>query len=79
MILSLAHRMWRTTDARLFWKFGYNFAYKGMRSVQRFKKRLKNGQVFPPFLYLSITSKCNLRCRGCWVDVTERAGLDQLS
>jgi MoaA/NifB/PqqE/SkfB family radical SAM enzyme len=70
MILSLAHRMWRTTDARLLWKFGYNFAYKGMRSVQRFKKRLKAGQVFPPFLYISITSGCNLRCRGCWVDVS---------
>ncbi|MBU0717576.1 MAG: radical SAM protein [Planctomycetes bacterium] len=70
MILSIAYRMWRTTDARLLWKFGYNFGYKGMRSVQRFKKRLKDGQVFPPFLYLSITNSCNLRCRGCWVDVT---------
>ncbi len=70
MMLALANRMWRTTDARLLWKFCYNFGYKGMRSVQRFKKRLKKGQVFPPFLYLSITSGCNLRCRGCWVDVS---------
>ncbi len=70
MILSLAHRMWRTTDARLLWKFGYNFTYKGIRSVQRFKKRLKKGVFFPPFLYISITNGCNLRCRGCWVDVT---------
>ena len=51
------------------WKFCYNFGYKGMRSVQRFKKRLKKGQYFPPFIYLSITNACNLRCRGCWVDV----------
>ncbi len=49
MILRLAHRMWRTTDARLLWKFGYNFGYKGVRSVQRFKKRLKNGHAFPAF------------------------------
>lgn len=70
MILSLAHRMWRTTDARLLWKFGYNFGYKGMRSVQRFKKRLKKGQAFPPFLYISITNSCNLRCQGCWIDVS---------
>ncbi len=28
------------TDARLLWKFGYNFGFKGMRSVERFKKRL---------------------------------------
>lgn len=61
--------MWRTTDARLLWKFGYNFGYKGMRSVQKFKKRLKKGQAFPPFLYVSIINSCNLRCRGCWVDV----------
>lgn len=70
MLLSLAHRMWRTTDARLFWKFGYNFAYKGMRSVHRFKRRLREGRFFPPFLYISITNSCNLRCRGCWADVT---------
>ncbi len=69
MILSLAHRMWRTTDKRLLWKFAYNFGYKGMRSVQRFKKRLRRGEVFPAFLYISITNSCNLRCRGCWVDV----------
>ncbi len=69
-LLSLAVRLLRTTDARLLWKFGFNFGYKGMRSVQHFKKRLKRGQSFPPFLYISITNRCNLRCRGCWVDVT---------
>ena len=77
MILSIANRMRRTVDARLLWKFGYNFGYKGMRSVQRFKKRLKKGQTFPPFLYLSITNACNLRCQGCWVDVT--APMDYIS
>ncbi len=69
MILSLAHRMWRTTDKLLLWKFAYNFGYKGMRSVQMFKRRIKKGIYFPPFLYLSIINSCNLRCRGCWVDV----------
>ena len=69
MILSLATRMWRTSDPRLLWKFGYNFGFKGMRSVQRFKKRLKKGEVFPPFIYISILNSCNLRCTGCWVDV----------
>lgn len=67
--LALAMRMWRSTDARLLFKFAWNFGYKGMRSVQKFKKRLKKGQVFPPFLYISITNTCNLRCTGCWVDV----------
>ena len=67
--LALAMRMWRSTDTRLLFKFAWNFGYKGMRSVQRFKRRLKKGKVFPPFLYISITNTCNLRCTGCWVDV----------
>ena len=61
--------MLRSTDPRLLWKFAYNFGWKGMLSVQRFKKRLKRGEVFPPFLYMSIINSCNLRCTGCWVDV----------
>ena len=69
MILSTANRMCRTIDARLLFKFAYTFGYKGMRSVQRFKKRLKRGETFPPFIYISITNSCNLRCQGCWVDV----------
>jgi MoaA/NifB/PqqE/SkfB family radical SAM enzyme len=70
MVLQLGYRIFRSTDKRLLWKFAYNFGYKGMRSVQRFKKRLKTGTTFPPFLYISITNACNLRCTGCWIDVT---------
>ncbi|MDE2666737.1 MAG: radical SAM protein [Acidobacteriota bacterium] len=74
-MLSFGYRMVRTTDARLLWKIGYNFGYKGIRSVQRFKARLKQGQTFPPFLYVSITNSCNLRCQGCWVDVDKPQSL----
>ena len=79
-MLALSTRMLRTTDKRLLWKFAYNFGFKGMRSVQKFKKRLKQGQVFPPFLYVSILNSCNLRCTGCWVDVAapqKRISLDE--
>lgn len=73
MMISLLQRLWRTTEPRLFWKFVYNFGFRGIVAVERFKRRLKTGAVFPPFLYLSIINSCNLRCRGCWVDVgTER-------
>ena len=65
----LGYRTICSTDKRALWKFAYNFGYKGIRSVQRFKKRLKQGITFPPFLYISITNSCNLRCQGCWVDV----------
>ncbi len=54
MLPQLAKRMITETDKRLLWKFAYNFGYKGMRSVQRYKKRLKRGVHFPPFLFISI-------------------------
>ena len=69
MLLKMSKRMLATTDKRLLWKFAYNFGYKGMRSVQKFKGRIKRGDYFPPFLYISIINSCNLRCQGCWVKV----------
>src|SRR5215204_7060681 len=77
MFPSLALRILRTTDPRLLAKFAWNFGVKGMLSVERFKSRIKRGEYFPPFLYLSILNSCNLRCQGCWVDVeAERAQID---
>lgn len=77
MLFSLATRILKTTDKRLLWKFAYNFGFKGMLSVERFKRRIKRGEYFPPFLYLSILNSCNLRCQGCWVDVeAPRESLD---
>ena len=69
MLLSLSTRILTTVDARCLGKVAWNFGFKGARSVLLFKKRLKQGVVFPPFLYLSILNSCNLRCQGCWVDV----------
>ena len=62
-------RVLRSTDPKALWKFSWLFGFKGMLSVQRFKRRAKEGVYFPPFLYLSILNSCNLRCQGCWVDV----------
>jgi len=69
VVWGLTRRMVTETDPRLLWKFAYIFGYKGMRSVERFKKRLARGEHFPPFLYISIINSCNLRCQGCWVKV----------
>lgn len=66
----LAKRVLLETDKRLLWKLAYNMGFKGALSVHRHKLRLKIGQVFPPFLYVSIINTCNLRCQGCWVDVS---------
>ncbi|MFO0926811.1 MAG: radical SAM/SPASM domain-containing protein [Gemmataceae bacterium] len=43
-----------------------------MRSVQKHKARMRRGEVFPPFLYISVINSCNLRCQGCWVDVSAK-------
>ena len=69
MVAQLAYRMLTEVDKRLLFKFAYNFGFKGMRSVQRYKRRLKKGIHFPPFLFISIINSCQLRCQGCWVDV----------
>lgn len=66
----LARRVLVETDKRLLWKLAYNMGFKGALSVHRHKLRLKRGQVFPPFLYVSVINSCNLRCQGCWVDVS---------
>lgn len=67
MSWTLVKRMMTEPDKRLLWKFMYNFGYKGMRSIERFQKRLKKGEYFPAFLFLSVTNDCNLSCQGCWV------------
>ena len=54
MMLKLAKRLPTETDKRLLWKLAWNMGLKGMLSVQRHKRRLKRGEFFPPFLYVSV-------------------------
>ena len=68
----MAKRMMLETDKRLLWKLFWNMGVKGLRSVQLHKRRLKRGEFFPPYLYISIINSCNLRCQGCWVDVSHK-------
>src|SRR5947207_1105564 len=76
MLPALVIRTLRTADKRCIGKFLWNFGVKGMLSVEKFKRRIKRGDYFPPFLYLSIINSCNLRCQGCWVDVEEKDAID---
>ncbi|UUO07930.1 radical SAM protein [Blastopirellula sp. J2-11] len=72
MYLRLAKRALLETDKRLVAKFAWLMGYKGLRSVVKHKSRLKRGEFFPPFLYISVINSCNLRCQGCWVDVAAK-------
>ncbi|MBY0230905.1 MAG: radical SAM protein [Gemmataceae bacterium] len=74
-MLTTAKLIWRMlaeTDKRLLWKLVWNMGVKGAISVLNHKSRLKRGLYFPPFLYVSVINSCNLRCQGCWVDVSAK-------
>ncbi|MDG2123660.1 MAG: radical SAM protein, partial [Verrucomicrobiales bacterium] len=82
MLLPLATRIATTTDPKILRNFAWNFGIKGARAIHLFKKRMKQGDYFPPFLYISILNSCNLRCQGCWVDVDKpmvKIDLDRLN
>src|SRR6516164_9034146 len=72
MLLQMARRLLVESDKRALWKLAWTMGVKGVLSVERHKRRLKRGEVFPPFLYVSVINSCNLRCQGCWVDVAAR-------
>ncbi len=67
MLLQLAHRFATEVSWRLLWKAGRLWAYNGAKSIRAYRRRLERGELFPPFLFLAITSACNLRCHGCWI------------
>ena len=67
MLGRLTARMVRTARGKALAKFVIDFGLAGAIAVARHRWRGKRG--FPPFLFLSLTSRCNLRCQGCWVSV----------
>ncbi|WP_442509543.1 radical SAM protein [Novipirellula sp. SH528] len=69
MYFRLASRLLLEPDKRLLAKAAWTLGVRGLWSVHKHKQRLKRGDFFPPFLYLSVINSCNLRCQGCWVDV----------
>lgn len=82
MVFSLARRVLTETRPKVVAKFVYNFGLKGVRSVELHKRRRRRGENFPPFLFISVISSCQLRCQGCWVDVAapaQKLSLDELN
>ncbi len=67
MIPAMLNRFAREVDPRLLAKCAWTLGFGGMRSIQAFQKRLRNGRHFPAFLFVSVTNRCNLKCQGCWV------------
>ena len=69
MLGRLTWRLLREVSPSLLWSLAWNCGWKGMRAVNRFKRAAAAGPggLFPPFLFVSVTNRCNLRCQGCWV------------
>jgi MoaA/NifB/PqqE/SkfB family radical SAM enzyme len=82
IIPQILYRTLTSANSQCVKKVAWNFGVGAARSVSKFKKRMKQGSFFPPFLYISILNSCNLRCQGCWVDVDkprEAIALDDLN
>lgn len=67
MLLRLAYRLATEVSPRLAWKAARLWVWKGTKSLKAHQRRSQQGQLFPPFLFLALTTACNLRCRGCWI------------
>jgi MoaA/NifB/PqqE/SkfB family radical SAM enzyme len=63
-----AYRLATELSPRLAMKAGYLYAFKGMLAINAYKRRMKAGQLYPPFMFIALTNTCNLRCHGCWVE-----------
>lgn len=57
----------RNTDPRCLRKFIVNMGMKGLSGFMRYQRRMKRGDFFPAFHFISVTDHCNLSCQGCWV------------
>ena len=68
-MMKLGWRFLSTASPRQLLNMTVRCGLGNLLAIRRFQKGLKRGKVFPPFLFLSITSRCNLRCQGCWVAV----------
>jgi MoaA/NifB/PqqE/SkfB family radical SAM enzyme len=57
---------------RLLWRFCVGAGLGNLRAIRRFERRKREGRVFPPIVFISVTQRCNLSCGGCWAAGVER-------
>jgi len=56
MLMKLAYRGLTEISPRLALKAAYLYAYKGSRAISAYKQRMKNGHLFPPFMFIALTN-----------------------
>src|SRR5262249_1011773 len=67
-LAKLAWRVATELSPRLAAKAAHLWVAKGALAVWAYKRRMKQGQLYPPFMFVALTNTCNLRCQGCWVE-----------
>ena len=67
MLPRLTYRFLTQVSPRLALKAGHLWVFKGMRTMAAHRRRVRRGELFPPFFFLALTNACNLRCHGCWI------------
>jgi MoaA/NifB/PqqE/SkfB family radical SAM enzyme len=73
MILQLLSRLGHEIAPRILLKTAVNLCLKNVVNVWRFERRQRCGEpFFPGFMILSLTTRCNLACHGCWVGADTR-------
>lgn len=69
----LAWRLLREVSPRVLWKFCVGAGLGNLLAIRRFEARKRReGVVFPAFVFVSVTQRCNLSCRGCWATGAEK-------
>ncbi|MER3416875.1 MAG: hypothetical protein C4297_11780 [Gemmataceae bacterium] len=73
MLWKLTRRVLTELDPYLALRAAHLWVAKGMLAIWAYRRRLRRGELYPPFMFIALTNICNLRCHGCWVEKEGRA------
>jgi len=62
----LPWRLLRDARAANLYRFVVGAGLGNLRALAAFERRRRRGAYFPAFLFISVTQRCNLSCKGCW-------------
>ena len=66
-------RIMREVPFRILRKFLVGACWGNARAIRLFQKRKKSGVAYPPLVFISVTQRCNLICKGCWATGVKQA------
>ena len=76
MLFKLTWRILSTVSVKCLWKILVNLCGKSIFNLRRFEKESRRGnKYFPAFTMISLTTRCNYSCQGCWVSTKKDTSL----